>query len=76
MKRKLLGSSLFILFSTNAWAQVPDAYSELGEEMQVLVKSYVTEHPDVSIDDAINRLAVQTENFSRWPTSGESSKGD
>lgn len=61
MKWKLLGSSLLICFSSNAWAQVPDAYSELGEEMQVLVKSYVTEHPDVSIDEAITRLAVQTE---------------
>lgn len=61
MKWKILGSSLLISLSSNAWPQVPDAHSELGEEMQVLVKSYVTEHPDVSIDGAITRLAVQTE---------------
>lgn len=61
MNWKLLGSSLIISLPSNAWAQVPDAYSEPGEEMQVLVKSYVTEHPEVSIDEAITRLAVQTE---------------
>ncbi|KIP86800.1 hypothetical protein SN15_05965 [Stenotrophomonas maltophilia] len=50
-----------LCLSTNAWAQVPDPDSELGEEMQTLVKNYVTEHPEVSIDDAVTRLAVQTE---------------
>lgn len=61
MKWKLLGCSLFFCLSTTAWAQVPDPDSELGLEMQMLVKNYVTEHPDVSIGDAITRLAVQTE---------------
>src|SRR5690606_27164011 len=31
------------------------------QEMQTLVKNYVAEHPGISIDEAINRLAVQTE---------------
>lgn len=61
MKWKLLGCSFLLCLSTNAWAQVPDPDSELGEEMQTLVKNYVTEHPEVSIDDAVTRLAVQTE---------------
>lgn len=61
MKWKLLACSFLFCLSTNAWAQVPDPDSELGEEMQTLVKNYVTEHPEVAIDDAITRLAVQTE---------------
>lgn len=61
MKWKLLGCSFLFCLSTNAWAQVPDPDSELGEEMQTLVKTYVTEHPEVAIDDVITRLAVQTE---------------
>ena len=61
MKWKLLGCSFFFCLSTTAWTQVPDPDSELGLEMQMLVKNYVAEHPEVSVDDAITRLAVQTE---------------
>lgn len=61
MKWKILGCSFLFFLSTNARAQMPDTDSELGEEMQTLVKNYVAEHPEVAIDDAIARLAVQTE---------------
>lgn len=61
MKWKFLGCAIFLYLSMNAAAQVPDPDSESGGEMQTLVKSYIAEHPEVSIDDAITRLAVQTE---------------
>lgn len=61
MKWKILGCSIALFLTSNASAQVPAADSELGEEMQTLVKSYIARRPDVSIDEAITRLAVQTE---------------
>lgn len=61
MKWTLLGCSIALCLPANAWAQVPDPDSELGEEMQTLVKSYITRNPEVSVDDAITRLAIQTE---------------
>lgn len=61
MKWTLLGSSIALCLTANVWAQVPDPDSELGEEMQTLVKSYITRNPEVSVDDAITRLAIQTE---------------
>lgn len=61
MKWKLLGCSFFACLASATWAQVPDPDSDQGKEMQALVKSYIAAHPGVSIDDAITRLAVQTE---------------
>jgi len=61
MKWKLPVWLLPFFLSTNASAQVPDPDSELGQELQMLVRRYVAEHPAVSVDDAITRLAVQTE---------------
>ncbi|MBN4996393.1 S1 family peptidase [Stenotrophomonas maltophilia] len=61
MKRKLLGCSAALLVSTCALAQVPNADTQEGKEMQIQVHSYMSEHPSVSIDDAITRLAVQGE---------------
>lgn len=61
MEWKILACTLLLSLSTTAWAQVPEADSELGQEMQTLVKNYVAEHPGISIDEAITRLAVQTE---------------
>jgi hypothetical protein len=61
MKWTLLGCSIALCLTANLWAQVPDPDSELGEEMQTLVKSYITRNPEVSVDDAITRLAIQTE---------------
>lgn len=61
MKWKLLGCSIALCLTANVWAQVPDPDSDLGEEMQTLVKRYITRNPEVSVDDAITRLAVQTE---------------
>lgn len=61
MKWKSLGCSAALLLSTCALAQVPDADSDEGNELQIVVQSYIREHPSVSIDDAITRLTVQTE---------------
>lgn len=61
MKWTLLGCSIGLCLTANVWAQVPDPDPELGEEMQTLVKSYITRNPEVSVDDAVTRLAVQTE---------------
>lgn len=61
MEWKLFGSAILISLSASGWAKAPDAHSELDEEMQLLVMNYVAEHPEVSIDDAITRLEVQTE---------------
>ena len=61
MKWTLLGCFFLLSLSTYAHAQAVDQQSELDEEMQVLVRSYVTQHPEVSIDDAITRLTIQTE---------------
>jgi hypothetical protein len=61
MKWKVLGCSAALLFSTCTFAQVPNADSVEGEEMQIRVRNYVTEHPSVSIDDAITRIAAQGE---------------
>ncbi|WP_312681355.1 hypothetical protein [Stenotrophomonas chelatiphaga] len=60
MKWTLLGCFFLLSLSTYAHAQAVDQQSELDEEMQVLVRSYVTRHPEVSIDDAITRLTIQT----------------
>jgi hypothetical protein len=61
MKWTLLGSFFLLSLSTYAHAQAVDQQSELDEEMQVLVRSYVAQHPEVSIDEAITRLTIQTE---------------
>lgn len=61
MKWRVLGCSAALLASSSALAQVPIADSEEGKEMQILVHSYMREHPSVSVDDAITRLAVQGE---------------
>ncbi|MFI8719350.1 hypothetical protein ACIGHF_15900 [Stenotrophomonas sp. NPDC077464] len=61
MKWMLLGCSFSACLASATWAQVPDPDSDQGKEMQVLVRSYIAAHPGVSIDDAITRLAVQTE---------------
>ena len=61
MKRTLLGCFFLLSLSTYAHAQAVDQQSELDEEMQVLVRSYVAQHPEVSIDEAITRLTIQTE---------------
>jgi hypothetical protein len=61
MKRKMLAFSLLLSLSTTAWAQVPEPDSELDEEMQAAVTSYVTRHPEVSIAEAVSRLTIQTE---------------
>jgi hypothetical protein len=61
MKWTLLGCFFLLSLSTYAHAQAVDQQSELDEEMQVLVKNYVTQHPEVSIDDAITRLTIQAE---------------
>lgn len=61
MKWTLLGCFFLLSLSTYAHAQAVDQQSELDEEMQVLVRSYITQHPEVSIDEAITRLTIQTE---------------
>ncbi len=61
MKRKVLGCSAALVISTCALAQVPNADTQEGKEMQIQVHSYMSEHPSVSVDDAITRLAVQGE---------------
>lgn len=61
MKWKVLGCSAALLVSTCALAQVPDADTQEGKEMQIQIHSYMSEHPTVSIDEAITRLAVQGE---------------
>lgn len=74
MKWTLLGCSIALCLTANVWAQVPDPDSELGEEMQTLVKSYITRNPEVSVDDAITRLAIQTEIMQSMGTCGRSSQ--
>lgn len=61
MKWKALGCSVALLASTCALAQVSNADSDEGRGMQILVHSYMREHPSVSVDEAITRLAVQGE---------------
>lgn len=61
MKWTLLGFSAVLFIWTNVSAQIPDPDSEPGEEIQALVRNYLAEHPQVSMDDAITRIAVQTE---------------
>jgi len=61
MKWKVPGCSAALLVSTCALAQVPAADTQEGKEMQIQVHSYMSEHPSVSVDDAITRLAVQGE---------------
>ncbi len=61
MKRKVLGCSAALLVSTCALAQVPDADTQEGKEMRIQIHSYMSEHPTVSIDEALTRLAVQSE---------------
>jgi len=61
MKWKAMCCSTALLVSTNALAQVPNADTEEGKELQILVHTYMREHPSVSVDDAITRLAVQGE---------------
>ncbi|MBJ7517436.1 MAG: hypothetical protein JHC82_14890 [Stenotrophomonas sp.] len=61
MRWTLLGCSFLLSLSTHTHAQAMDQHAELDEEMQALAKSYVTQHPEVSIDDTITRLTIQTE---------------
>lgn len=61
MKWKVICCSAAFLVTTSALAQVPNADTEEGREMQILARNFVREHPSVSADEAAMRLAVQSE---------------
>lgn len=61
MKWMLLGCSFLLSLSASTCAQVVGSDSELDEEMQAAVTSYVTQHPEVSMAEAVIRLTIQTE---------------
>jgi hypothetical protein len=60
MKYSVLASAATLfLISGNLLADAPPSDSDAGKEMQVLVHTYMSKHPGVSVDQAIARLAVQ-----------------
>lgn len=61
MKWKSLASVAVLVVSGNLSAQMPPAESDAEKEMETLVHAYTAKHPEVSVDAAITRLAVQGE---------------
>lgn len=61
MKWKSLASVAVLVGSGNLSAQIPPAESDAEKEMETLVHAYTAKHPEVSVDAAITRLAVQGE---------------
>ena len=59
---KRISAALALAFaSSTAAAQIPPPGTEAMLELEMLVRSYVARHPGVSIDDAVSRMAIQSE---------------